>query len=236
MGKNFVGWLELKLPASTEAGASLRIDYADWTPTPGRWATFNQRDEYVTRAGAQSFRSRFNYHGFRYAHVTGLNTKPQLADATGYFIRTAYARAAEFESSNDLLNRIYKMVAWTYENLSLGGYVVDCPTRERLGYGGDAGTSLETGLFNFDTGGLYTKWASNWRDAQAPTGDLPYTAPNYQDQGGGGPHVERLRRDHALAGVSHLWRPPRAGNELPHDAQVAGVRRVQNGGPHSGAL
>jgi alpha-L-rhamnosidase len=34
-GKNFVGWLELKLPAATEAGARLRIDYADWTPTPG---------------------------------------------------------------------------------------------------------------------------------------------------------------------------------------------------------
>ena len=70
---------------------------------------------------------------------------------------------------------------------NLGGYVVDCPTRERLGYGGDAGTSIETGLFNFDTGGLYSNWAGNWRDSQAPNGDVPYTAPNYPDQGGGGP-------------------------------------------------
>ncbi len=186
-GKNFVGWLELKLPAATEAGANLRIDYADWTPVPGRWGTYNQRDEYVTKAGAQTIRSRFNYHGFRYAHITGLKRRPALADATGHLIRTGYARASEFESSNDLLNRIYRTVNWTYENLSLGGYVVDCPTRERLGYGGDAGTSLETGLLNFDTGGLYSRWADNWRDAQAPDGDLPYTAPNYQDQGGGGP-------------------------------------------------
>lgn len=186
-GKNFVGWLELKLPAATEAGESLRIDYADWTPTPGRWGTYNQRDEYVTKAGAQTIRSRFNYHGFRYAHITGLKRRPAPADAAGRMIRTGYARVSEFESSNDLLNRIYKTVNWTYENLSLGGYVVGCPTRERLGYGGDAGTSLETGLLNFDTGGLYTRWADNWRDAQAPNGDLPYTAPNYQDQGGGGP-------------------------------------------------
>jgi hypothetical protein len=79
-------------------------------------------------------------------------------------------------------------VTWTYECLTLNGYVVDCPTRERLGYGGDAGTSLETGLFNFDTGGLYNRWAANWRDAQDPqSGDVPYTAPNYPDQGGGGP-------------------------------------------------
>ena len=49
--------------------------------------------------------------------------------------------------------------------------MVDCPTRERLGYGGDAGTSLETGMFNFDTSALYTRWLSNWRDAQRPNGD-----------------------------------------------------------------
>ena len=103
-------------------------------------------------------------------------------------MRTSYGRAGEFESSDDLMNRIYRLVTWTYECLTLNGYIVDCPTRERLGYGGDAGTSIETGLFNFDTGGLYSRWAANWRDAQDPqTGDLPYTAPHYPDQGGGGP-------------------------------------------------
>jgi hypothetical protein len=133
-------------------------------------------------------RSRFNYHGFRYAHVTGLDRAPAAAEVKGYPLRTSYGRAGEFESSDDLMNRIYRLVTWTFECLSLNGYVVDCPTRERLGYGGDAGTSIETGLFNFDTGGLYNRWAANWRDAQDPqSGDLPFTAPNYPDQGGGGP-------------------------------------------------
>ena len=189
MGKNFTGWLELRLPANIAAGKHLKIEFADDKPTGNRYATFNQRDEYVTRAGAgQTVRSRFNYHAFRYAHVTGLEQAPALADIKGYFMRTSYARAGEFESSNELLNRIYRLVTWTYQCLTLNGYVVDCPTRERLGYGGDAGTSIETGLFNFDTGGLYSRWAANWRDAQDPqSGDLPYTAPNYPDQGGGGP-------------------------------------------------
>ena len=155
----------------------------------GRYSTFNQRDEYVTRAGAgQVVCSRFNYHAFRFAHVTGLSQAPAAEDVRGYFMRTSYGRSGEFESSDELLNRIYRLVTWTYECLTLNGYVVDCPTRERLGYGGDAGTSIETGLFNFDTGGLYNRWAANWRDAQDPqSGDLPYTAPNYPDQGGGGP-------------------------------------------------
>jgi alpha-L-rhamnosidase len=85
------------------------------------------------------------------------------------------------------LNQIYQMVTRTYEALTLGGYVVDCPTRERLGYGGDAGTSMETGMLNFSTGGLYNRWLANWRDAQVASGSLPHTAPNYPNQGGGGP-------------------------------------------------
>jgi hypothetical protein len=189
MGKNFVGWLKLRLPSGVAAGDEIKIEFADNPPAGGHYGTYNQRDEYVTRAGAgQVMRSRFNYHGFRFAHVTGLRQAPEAGSVRGYFIRTSYGRAGDFESSDDLLNRIYHLVTWTYQNLSLGGYVVDCPTRERLGYGGDAGTSLETALFNFDTGGLYNRWAANWRDAQDPqSGDLPYTAPNYPDQGGGGP-------------------------------------------------
>jgi alpha-L-rhamnosidase len=190
MGKNYTGWLDLRLPANIGAGRNIKVEYADFPPpSRGRYDTFNQRDEYVTRAGeGQVVRSRFNYHAFRHAHVTGLEEAPAAADIAGHFIRTNYRRTAEFESSDDLMNRIYRLVTWTYECLSLGGYVVDCPTRERLGYGGDAGTSIETGLFNFDTGSLYSRWAANWRDAQDPkSGDVPYTAPNYPDQGGGGP-------------------------------------------------
>jgi len=132
--------------------------------------------------------SRFNYHAFRYARITGLERPPALENIKGYLIRTGYQPAGSFESSNELLNRIYQTVTWTYQMLTLGGYVVDCPHRERLGYGGDAGTSMETGMFNFDVGGLYNRWSAIWRDAQDPrNGDIPYTAPSYPDQGGGGP-------------------------------------------------
>jgi hypothetical protein len=187
MGRDFTGWLDFRIPGGVPAGTTVKLEYADVRRDTGL-QTLNQRDEVVTNGSALTFRSRFNYHGFRYVRVTGLDHAPGIQDATGHPIRTAYDRAGEFVSSNDLMNRIYQLVTWTYQSLSLGGYVVDCPTRERLGYGGDAGTSLETGMFNFSTGGLYDRWLSNWRDAQqAETGALPHTAPNYQDQGGGGP-------------------------------------------------
>jgi alpha-L-rhamnosidase len=208
MGRDFTGWLELKLPP-VPSGAVVKLEYSDQMepdkPAPGTAATsnasswdhggnpaafpntFNQRDEIVGNGEALTFRSRFNYHGFRYVRVTGIQAPPNVADANGLLIRTAYERAGEFTSSNSLLNRIYQMTTRTYEALTLGGYVVDCPTRERLGYGGDAGTSMETGMFNFATGGLYNRWLANWRDAQDASGSLPHTAPNYPNQGGGGP-------------------------------------------------
>jgi alpha-L-rhamnosidase len=77
------------------------------------------------------------------------------------------------------------MSLWTFENLSLGGYVVDCPQRERMGYGGDAHASTQMALNNYELGAFYTKWAQDWRDAQSADGNLPYTAPTYW--GGGGP-------------------------------------------------
>ncbi|HVN78469.1 MAG TPA: family 78 glycoside hydrolase catalytic domain [Terriglobia bacterium] len=188
MGRNFTGWLEFRMPGGLTAGTGIKLEYADTLRSPNELQTYNQRDEVVARGGVgQIFRSRFNYHGFRYVLVTGLDHAPPLKNVAGYLIDTAFDQAGEFASSNRLLNRIYELVTRTYRALTLGGYVVDCPTRERLGYGGDAGTSLETGMFNFSSGGLYNKWLANWRDAQAATGDLPYTAPHFQDKGGGGP-------------------------------------------------
>jgi alpha-L-rhamnosidase len=48
----------------------------------------NQRDQVITDGGELAFRSRFNYHGFRYVRVTGLEKSPTLKDTKGYFIHT----------------------------------------------------------------------------------------------------------------------------------------------------
>ena len=186
MGKNFTGWLEYRFPEGGPEGAEIRMEYGDKFRDDGTLQTYRQYDEYVfSGPKAQAFQSRFNYHAFRYVIVTGLEAAPGLEDITGHWISTDYAPAATFTSSNELLNRIYDTACWTYRCLSLGSYVVDCPHRERLGYGGDSGTSMEMGMTNFMTAPLYTKWLYDWRDTQAPDGDLPHTAPNAQIAGGG---------------------------------------------------
>ena len=109
-------------------------------------------------------------------------------------VRTVHPRTTGFTCSDDLQNWIYDRVKWTFDNLSIGGYIVDCPQRERLGYGDAAYISCETGMFNYALGSLYTKWMQDWRDVQGRQsnmkpriggGILPHSAPTYD--GGGGP-------------------------------------------------
>ena len=186
MGKNFTGWLECRFPDGGLEGAEVRLEYGDKILSNGELQTNNQYDEYVFNGPtAQAFQSRFNYHAFRWVHIKGLEYAPRPEDITGHWISTDYAPASEFTSSDELLNQIYNTANWTYRCLTLGSYVVDCPNRERLGYGGDSGTSMEMGMTNFQTAPLYSKWLYDWRDSQVADGDLPYTAPSPQMAGGG---------------------------------------------------
>jgi len=151
----------------------------------GELQTNNQYDEYVFNGPtAQAFQSRFNYHAFRWVHIKGLAIAPRPEDIIGHWISTDYAPASEFTSSDELLNQIYNTANWTYRCLTLGSYVVDCPNRERLGYGGDSGTSMEMGMTYVQTAPLYSKWLYDWRDSQVADGDLPHTAPSLHVAGG----------------------------------------------------
>ncbi|ALL08754.1 alpha-L-rhamnosidase [Pedobacter sp. PACM 27299] len=194
MGMNFAGWTKIKL--SGEPGQ--RIDML-FSEREGQDMTFNIRNACILgKDGKGTFENRFNYSSGRWITIKGLKEKPKLSDIEGWVVTTAYESAATFSSSDSLQNWIYEKTRWNFENLSLGGYVVDCPQRERLGYGGDAHATSETGMFNYQLGAFYTSWMEDWRDVQgtksmdelnygghADEGILPHTAPTYQ--GGGGP-------------------------------------------------
>jgi alpha-L-rhamnosidase len=90
-----------------------------------------------------------------------------------------------FRCSNERLNRIHAMVTHTLRCVTLGGIQVDCPHRERLGYGGDGAASLLSMLTHFDCRRFYPHWLRHWRDEQRPDGGLPHTAPAPYRAGGG---------------------------------------------------
>jgi len=186
MGRCYTGWFELTLPDGVKPGTTVTMEFADKKLPNGQYQTYGQRSEYVARGGGgERFCNRFSYEALRYAIVKGLPRAPKPEEVKGWLVTTAYEPGLRFSCDNALLNQIHDMMVWTYKCLSLGGYTVDCPHRERLGYGGDSGTSMEMGMLAFRTGPLYAKWAADWRDSQNATADVPYTAPYSQDAGGG---------------------------------------------------
>ena len=180
-GRSFAGWVNIPLCGTN--GQKITLEYSEREKED---CTYNQRDTYICagRAG-ERFQNHFNYRAFRWVTVRGLDELPATNEITGRLVRTAYRVAGNFECSDPLMNQIYQACQWTFQSLSLGGYTVDCPHRERLGYGGDAHVVCETGLSRFDLGAFYTKWVMDWRDCQEPSGEMPHTAPQYG--GGGGP-------------------------------------------------
>lgn len=204
-GTNFAGWTEI--PVHGRPGDTIRFSFSERKEMD---TTFNIRSSFIVGAtGKGIFRNRFNYSSGRWLTINGLREAPSTEGITGWLVRTNYEPAASFNCSDTLLNWIYNKVRWTFENLSLGGYVVDCPQRERMGYGGDAHATSETGMYNYKLGAFYTKWMQDWRDVQGTesmvgntyddktvrkavtsgrllnNGILPHTAPTYW--GGGGP-------------------------------------------------
>ncbi|MFZ1932925.1 MAG: family 78 glycoside hydrolase catalytic domain [Thermoguttaceae bacterium] len=181
MGRNYAGWVHIGLKG--KPGEKATLQFAE---RPDQVETYGQKYEYVFNdSGEGFFCQRFNHAAARWVTISGPKTAPDVDSIYGFLISTDCAPGGSFKCSNELLNRIYDTTVWTYRSLSLGGYTVDCPHRERMGYGGDAHATMETAMTNFGVGAFYTKWLGDWRDVQKPDGDLPYTAPTYF--GGGGP-------------------------------------------------
>ena len=108
-----------------------------------------------------------------------------MSDITASPVRTDYSGKATFACSDDDMNAIYTMTHRTLEALSLGGYIVDCPQIERLGYGGDGNASAVTAQTFFNLAPLYMNWMQAWSDCQREDGGMPHTAPNPYTAGGG---------------------------------------------------
>ncbi len=200
-GRNFAGWVRLRLRA--EAGTAVKLRFAELLNPdgtlnpmtsvcgqikgqrrdgtniggPGSPEIAWQEDTYIARGGGvETYTPRFTFHAFRYVEVTGYPGEPGLSDLTGLRLNTEVGEAGSFTCSNDLLNRIQEMVRWTFLS-NLFSVQSDCPHRERFGYGGDLVVTSDAFMLNFDLATFYAKSVRDWHDAALPDGMLTDTAP-----------------------------------------------------------
>ena len=177
LGKTLSGWVEITYPR-LDPGQEIHMEYSDHLEKDGNLKDQGQYDIYVASGkGSEKFKSKFNYHGFRYISISNLGQLPLKQDIKAYLIHTGYRLASSFECSDPDLNKIHDMIFYTLRCLSTGGDLVDCPQIERLGYGGDGNASTLTAQTMFDLAPLYSNWLQAWADCIREDGGMPILHP-----------------------------------------------------------
>jgi alpha-L-rhamnosidase len=84
-----------------------------------------------------------------------------------------------FETSNDMLNTIYKSAYWGIRG-NYHGMSTDCPQRdERFGWLGDRATGCYGESYVLDNNLFYNKWLLDIEESMSPEGDISDVSPRY---------------------------------------------------------
>lgn len=182
-GVNFTGWFEATFRGG-EAGDVVRIQTANRIDAT---VDYDQESQYVFDAsGEGTFCHRFNWMAGRWVTLVGLRQAPAAEDIRGYIVTNDRHRHGRFECSDAMLSAIYEADLRTYIANTINGAVMDCPHRERYGYGEVAlACTWGCGIPNYDSAAFYTKATRDWCDVQGEDGMVNTIAPQpYLGAGG----------------------------------------------------
>ena len=134
-----------------------------------------QKLEYVCKEGENHYCSRFAIYGFQYILIeTDLDI--QAEDFTAIAVYSDMESTYSFDSDNDLLNGFVKASEWSAKNNS-ADVPTDCPTRERVGWTGDAQIFVNSASYLFDYAAFGRKYIEDLKDAQYKNGSYTQCAP-----------------------------------------------------------
>jgi alpha-L-rhamnosidase len=181
VGQNLAGWAELRVKGEPGTRVTLRFAenlYPDGTVNQENLGKAAATDVYVLKGGEEEkWEPRFTYHGFRYVQLEGFPGRPELQNILVKVVRSSVDANGVFESSNELVNRIRKMVWWT-EASNLYSVPTDCPQRsERMGWLNDLTVRTEGSFYHFNMSRFFTKFLNDIGDTQAEDGSITDTAP-----------------------------------------------------------
>lgn len=183
-GQNIAGYISFKVNA--KAGQKLVFRFGEMVKDgelyqknmqrslPGK-TTPRQRIEYICRDGENEYKTKFAIFGFRYAEIE-TDAEITADDVMSIAVYSDLEETGTFRSSNELLNRFVDAARWSAKSNS-ADLPTDCPTRERLGWLGDAQIFAETAGFLFNYLPFARKFENDVCDAQRDDGCFTQIAP-----------------------------------------------------------
>lgn len=195
MGKNFSGWVSLKLRTNENiAGSCITLVPAEILASDG------SPDQRVTGEGycwkyicnekeSQYYRPKFTYYGFRYVQVSGAvpaafaadgsqSDQPVIEEITGEFIYPDIEITGSFECSNILFNKIHQIINQAVRS-NMKSILTDCPHREKLGWLEQTHLIGPSMMCGYDIRSLYEKIEQDMEEAQHEDGLIPDICPEY---------------------------------------------------------
>ena len=185
-GQNLTGYPEVSLVA--RAGETLSISFAETLDKDGNFYNDNYRSarceyKYICRDGAQTFKPRCTFYGFRYIRIDEFPASAQLTEETFTAI-AVYSRLKQtgnIVSSEFKLNQLFSNVLWGQRSNFLD-VPTDCPQRdERFGWTGDAQVFCKAASYNFDVETFFRKWLRDMDAFRQLHGAVGFTIPRSWD-------------------------------------------------------
>ena len=130
---------------------------------------------FTCSGGEDHYKSSFTVFGFRYAQIEG-DAEINPKDFTAIAVYSDLEQTGDFICSDERINQLVKNTRWSMKGNFLD-VPTDCPTRERLGWTGDAQVFFNTGAYLMNTAPFFQKWLRDMEDGQYKNGLIPAVLP-----------------------------------------------------------
>lgn len=180
-GQNIAGYVRMIL-WNTTPGQIVHLKHSEGLDKDGRFSTANcdggraefQEITYICKgAEAEEYTPHFAVFGFRYVLVEGIED----ADFEAIAVYSDMENTGNFRCSNELINKLVENARWSQKGNFLD-VPVDCPTRERNAWTGDAMIYCRTAAYFMDVRQFFKKWLVDQTIEQYASGKLGITFPS----------------------------------------------------------
>ena len=180
-GQNIAGYVKMTL-RNTKSGQTVHLKHGEGLDLEGKFSTANcdggkkefQEITYICKGGEmEEYTPHFAVFGFRYVLVEGIED----AEFTAVAVYSDMEQTGDFKCSNPLINKLVENARWSQKGNFLD-VAVDCPTRERNAWTGDAMIYCRTAAYFMDVYPFFRKWLADQRIEQYTSGKLGITFPS----------------------------------------------------------
>ncbi len=210
-GQNIAGYVHMVL-YDTKPGQVVHIKHGEGLDQNRKFSTANcdggmpefQEITYICKgAPREEYHPHFTWFGFRYALIEGIDS----GEFTAVAVYSDMEETGDFRCSNTLINKLVENARWSQKGNFLD-VPVDCPTREKNAWTGDAQIYVNTAAYFMDVKQFFTKWLADQRIEQYASGKVGITFPSTSSVH----NPEQLKRLLEKTSVAALAGPEGDGN------------------------